>query len=92
MSLFESLDSSGKVSLESLFSYPDQDVFDPNQDFTIQDLSYLICRGGWPLSLAVTDRQSALEVTKTILIRCLLLARATIQNTAIGKPILFGWF
>ena len=64
MSLFESLDSSGKVSLESLFSHPDQDVFDPNQDFTLQDLSYLICRGGWPLSLAVTDRQSALEVTK----------------------------
>ena len=65
MSLFESLDSSGKVSLESLFSYPDQDIIDPNQDFTIQDLSYLICRGGWPLSLAVTDRQSALEVTKS---------------------------
>ena len=64
MSLFESLDSSGKVSLESLFSYPDQDIIDPNQDFTIQDLSYLVCRGGWPLSLAVTDRQSALEVTK----------------------------
>lgn len=63
-SLYESKDSNGKVSLESLFDNPTQDVIDPNQEFSLQDLAYLICRGGWPLSLAVQDKKVALEVTR----------------------------
>ncbi|WP_290138941.1 ATP-binding protein [uncultured Dubosiella sp.] len=46
MSLFESGESNGAISLAHLFDTPNQ-IFARNS-LTIQDLTYLICRGGWP--------------------------------------------
>lgn len=46
MSLFESEDSSGSVSLRELFKAPDG--LDGKSDLGLDELSYLICRGGWP--------------------------------------------
>lgn len=46
MSLFESGESNGTISLAHLFDTPSQ-IFARNS-LTIQDLTYLICRGGWP--------------------------------------------
>jgi predicted AAA+ superfamily ATPase len=62
MSLAESLDSRGTVSLNALFDNPSMSIFDLNEDWSISDLAYLICRGGWPLSVQ-PDRQVALDVT-----------------------------
>ncbi len=62
MSLFESLDSKGTVSLSELFDNPDAKVFDLNDGFQLSDVAFLLCRGGWPLSLQ-KDRQVALDVT-----------------------------
>ena len=47
MSLFESGESSGEISLRSLFEQPDQ-IFAENKIDGIDRLAFLICRGGWP--------------------------------------------
>ena len=58
MSLYESNDSSGEVSLESLFNHND-DVFG-NSSMDIDKLTYLICRGGWPKAIGL-DKDIALD-------------------------------
>lgn len=63
MSLFESLDSKGTVSLGGLFDNPGMPIYDLNEDHQIADTAFLLCRGGWPLSLQ-DDRQVALDVTR----------------------------
>lgn len=63
MSLFESLDSKGTVSLGELFANPDMPIYDLNGNHQLADTAFLLCRGGWPLSLQ-TDRQIALDVTR----------------------------
>ena len=58
MSLYESNESSGEVSLESLFNHND-DVFG-NSSMDIDKLTYLICRGGWPKAIDL-DKDIALD-------------------------------
>ena len=45
MSLFESEESSGNISLSSLFA--GDDVY-ASDNHTIQDVAFALCRGGWP--------------------------------------------
>ena len=47
MSLYESGESSGAVSLGALFS-PDQEQVFAENTTTLRDIAFLICRGGWP--------------------------------------------
>lgn len=47
MSLYESGDSNGEVSLRSLFEDKDYEVVSTNKHH-IEDIAWLICRGGWP--------------------------------------------
>lgn len=58
MSLYESNESSGEVSLESLFNH-NNDVFG-NSSMDIDKLTYLICRGGWPKAIDL-DEDIALD-------------------------------
>ena len=46
MSLFESGESSGEVSMENLFTTPEQ-IFGTNK-LDINSIAFLACRGGWP--------------------------------------------
>lgn len=46
MSLYESLDSSGEVSLKELFDVPEQ--IDGENPLDLDQLAFLVCRGGWP--------------------------------------------
>lgn len=62
MSLFESGDSTGAVSLSELFQGK-KNVFSINENYHLQDTAFYICRGGWPLSL-VDNRQRALKITE----------------------------
>lgn len=48
MSLFESGESNGEVSIGSLFDSA-EDITATN-DLELEDIAYLICRGGWPLA------------------------------------------
>lgn len=64
MSLWESQESKGSVSLSALFDgKEDEFPWDMNQDFSLKDVAYLLCRGGWPISVRA-PRDIALEVTK----------------------------
>lgn len=61
MSLFESGDSDGSVSLASLFD--GADIFTDVKTISLEDIISLTVRGGWP-RLIGTDAGSALEVHK----------------------------
>lgn len=57
MSLFESGESSGMISLKELFDNPRLDIDGVTSPFTIEELVFAACRGGWPASLSrKTDR------------------------------------
>ena len=60
MSLWESKESRGQVSLKALFDGTQQmGLFE--SPLTIKDIAYVMCRGGWPGALAL-DKEDALEV------------------------------
>ena len=59
MSLWESSDSNGTVSLASLFEAPEQ--LTARNDIGIEDLAYLVCRGGWPMATLTPSRKAALK-------------------------------
>ncbi len=61
MSMFESLESNGLVSLSVLFSK--EKISPCKNDLTIQKLAYSICRGGWPLAVDLEER-AALQQAK----------------------------
>lgn len=63
MSLWESGDSNGKVSLLDLFNGGKEFVTDYNDNFNINDVAFLICRGGWPISV-LAEKDFAIDVTK----------------------------
>ncbi|MBO7485752.1 MAG: ATP-binding protein [Spirochaetaceae bacterium] len=54
MSLFESGESSGEVSLKEMFNQADK-LFAENQIDSIDRLAFLICRGGWPGAIDMED-------------------------------------
>ena len=65
MSLYESEESNGSVSLNELFSNPDN--FDGCiSTFSIDDLIFAVCRGGWPKSLSNKTERSKLEIAKDL--------------------------
>ena len=63
MSLWESKESKGTVSLSDLFDGGAEFPWDMNENFTLDDVAFLICRGGWPISV-LAQRDIALEITK----------------------------
>ena len=56
MSLFESGESSGNVSLEELFSGNDN-IYGESM-FSLEDIAFLVCRGGWPISTYLTGKSA----------------------------------
>ena len=58
MSLFESGESNGGVSLASLFTKSDN--ISAINDLSLEDVAYLCCRGGWPRSIFM-EKEIALE-------------------------------
>lgn len=63
MSLWESKDSKGTVSLAELFKGGKPIPWDLNSDFSLFDVAHLICRGGWPISV-LAPKEIAIEITK----------------------------
>ncbi|MBR6462908.1 ATP-binding protein [bacterium] len=61
MSLYESQESNGSVSLKKLF---EKENIDPKpSELTIEKIAFAICRGGWPASVKMAPKD-ALEVSK----------------------------
>jgi predicted AAA+ superfamily ATPase len=63
MSLWESKESKGSVSLLDIFNGGQNFPWDVNKEFSLSDVAYLMCRGGWPISV-LAPKQIAIEVTK----------------------------
>ena len=63
MSLYESQESKGTVSLQGLFNEPYLSEIDLNEACALEDIAFFICRGGWPIAL-VDDRDQALDITR----------------------------
>ncbi len=60
MSLFESGDSNGKVSLSELFNGK-KIISEVNNLNNIEDLAYLVCRGGWPKAIDQNKRVALVQ-------------------------------
>ena len=58
MTLFESGESNGSVSLGELFSTPEK-ILEKN-NLKLSDIAFLICRGGWPIAVGLPE-EAALE-------------------------------
>lgn len=58
MSLYESKDSKGDISLSELFKGKDVSV--PNKT-TLEEIAFLICRGGWPKAIGLEEKVSLFQ-------------------------------
>lgn len=56
MSLWESGDSSGEISLRALFDNPDYDINGITSKLEIPELIRVACRGGWPATLQMSEK------------------------------------
>lgn len=63
MSLWESRESKGTVSLGDLFDGGQNFTWVLDNNLTLDDIAFLICRGGWPISV-LAPHEIALEITK----------------------------
>ena len=64
MSLWESGDSNGKISLMELFNNPTLDIDGIESDLSVEDLIFCGCRGGWPATLNIKNKKSQLLVAR----------------------------
>ena len=64
MSLFESKESNGKVSLKALFDGTEMISNGCISDLTIEQLRFASCRGGWPESVIMSDREAQLAIPR----------------------------
>jgi len=62
MSLYESKESNGKISLKELFDNKDIDGI--TSDLSIEELIFVACRGGWPASLDNMSTAAKLMIAK----------------------------
>lgn len=58
MSLFESKDSSGEVSLKNLFEGENITAID---ETSFEKIAFLICRGGWPRSIGLNEKPALFQ-------------------------------
>ena len=63
MSLWESQESNGLISLKELFDNPQMD-FDVLSNLSVDDLIYAACRGGWPAAVSARSKKAALSVAR----------------------------
>lgn len=64
MSLFESKESNGTVSLSRLFSGDENLESGCISNLTIKDLIFAACRGGWPESVLLNDEDAQLAIPR----------------------------
>lgn len=65
MSLYESGESNGMVSMLDLFDNPSS--FDScKSNISIDDIIFTICRGGWPGALGIKSKKAQLEIARDL--------------------------
>jgi len=64
MSLWESKESTGEISIKELLSNPNLDINGKMSKMSIEDLIFAACRGGWPASLLPKTKEAKLKIAK----------------------------
>lgn len=64
MSLYESMESNGRISLQDLFDVPELDIDGITSDTTIENMIFAACRGGWPASLKASFDKAKLQIAR----------------------------
>lgn len=64
MSLYESKESIGNISLKDLFDIPNLDIDGKTSSMSIENLIFAACRGGWPASLHAKFDKAKLQIAK----------------------------
>ncbi len=64
MSLWESKESSGEISLKELFDNPELDIDGKLSPMSIEQLIYAACRGGWPAAVKMKNEKAQLLVAR----------------------------
>lgn len=67
MSLYESEESTGEISLENLFNNPKLDIDGARSKQSIEQLIFAACRGGWPAAVLQKNDKNKLLVAKSYL-------------------------
>ena len=67
MSLFESRESNGRVSLKKLFDDPTLDIDGVVSELTVDNLIFAACRGGWPAALRRKSDAAKLMIARDYL-------------------------
>ncbi len=65
MSLYESGESNGKISLSDLFKNPNMDIDGIESNLSFEDLIFAACRGGWPESLKKRTKKQQLFIAES---------------------------
>jgi uncharacterized protein len=65
MSLYESNESNGKISLSKLFDDRSMDIDGIQSQLSIEKLIFTACRGGWPSSLSKKNDKASLFVANS---------------------------
>ncbi len=92
MSLWESCESNGKISLKDLFDNPDSDIDGIESDMTVEHLIFCACRGGWPGTMNIkTDRARLLiarNYVKTVCSEDISRVDGVLRNELLARTIL----
>lgn len=64
MTLYETMESNGSISLSGLFQNPDQEI-ECVSELSIDELIFAACRGGWPSSLGKKSDQAKLLIARS---------------------------
>lgn len=67
MSLYESKESNGEISLKELFDVPELDIDGITSNMKIEDIIFAACRGGWPSALRKKSDAAKLMVANDYL-------------------------
>lgn len=67
MSLFESRESNGSISLRALFDDPGLDIDGVSSPLGVEELIFAACRGGWPAALRRKSDAAKLMIAKDYL-------------------------
>ena len=81
MSLFESKESNGAISLSELFNNPALDIDGIASTMTIENLIFAACRGGWPASLKPGNAHARLLIVRDYVNSMCKVDISTVDNT-----------
>lgn len=91
MSLYESGESSGEISLSDVFSCGKEGDFFAENRVGFKDLAFLVCRGGWPDSLYVSEKfaiRGALDYVDSIVKSDIIRVDNVARNESMTRQLL----